>query len=424
MKGGRSPWHHHAGGGAAAVGATGRAGRLAGRQTAAQAAPADQYRGGADGRSGPAAARARSRQARLFAMYGLTEAFRSTYPRSGVDRLSSDRSIGTAIPHAEVLVIADDGGVAADGEEGELVHCGPLVAARLLAAIPPRTAERFRAAPAGSRYGGIAVWSGDRVQARRRRAVVLSSGRRDAMIKSGGQPHIPAGGGRGRRSRPAWSPRRWRWGCRRCAVGPGGPPGRAAQLPRLRQDVAGFAAAGVVRSANCRTSCSRAAIHWREAMPLGANGKLDRTALYAELARGLASLTANAKPLGPDSRRLTPPVDGVLAIAGMPVTELVEQRRRYAAVRLFRGAGRGRKWRGIARGHAGAAGAALRGQGQPVSRHCSTLIAPGWSTVSTSPPRWRAGAALARAGCDGGADQLCRPWQARRANWRRRSPPG
>ena len=30
-------------------------------------------------------------------------------------------------------------------------------------------------------------------------------------------------------------------------------------------------------------------IHWRAAMPVGPNGKLDRAALYAELARGLAA---------------------------------------------------------------------------------------------------------------------------------------
>lgn len=65
--------------------------------------------------------------ARLFPMYGLTEAFRSTFLDPAlVD--SHPTSIGKAIPHAEVLVIGDDGAVTADEEEGELVHCGPLVA--------------------------------------------------------------------------------------------------------------------------------------------------------------------------------------------------------------------------------------------------------------------------------------------------------
>ncbi|MGB3739757.1 MAG: AMP-binding protein, partial [Pontixanthobacter sp.] len=65
--------------------------------------------------------------AMLFAMYGLTEAFRSTY----LDPVLIDAhptSMGRAIPYAEILVIRDDGDLAAAGEEGELVHCGPLVA--------------------------------------------------------------------------------------------------------------------------------------------------------------------------------------------------------------------------------------------------------------------------------------------------------
>ena len=101
-------------------------------------------------------------QARLFAMYGLTEAFRSTF----LDPALIDAhptAMGMAIPHAEILVVSDAGAIAADGEEGELVHCGPLVAAGYWQ-DKARTAERFRPAPAASRYGGMAVWSGDRVR--------------------------------------------------------------------------------------------------------------------------------------------------------------------------------------------------------------------------------------------------------------------
>ena len=60
-------------------------------------------------------------------MYGLTEAFRSTYLDPAlVD--SHPTSMGKAIPFAEILVIGDGGDVTAPDEEGELVHCGPLVA--------------------------------------------------------------------------------------------------------------------------------------------------------------------------------------------------------------------------------------------------------------------------------------------------------
>ncbi|MGO8608847.1 AMP-binding protein, partial [Rhizobium johnstonii] len=62
-----------------------------------------------------------------FLMYGLTEAFRSTYLEPAeVDRRPG--SIGKAIPDAEVLVLRPDGTRCDPGEAGELVHRGPLVA--------------------------------------------------------------------------------------------------------------------------------------------------------------------------------------------------------------------------------------------------------------------------------------------------------
>src|SRR5690606_19511957 len=127
-------------------------------------------------------------QAGLFPMYGLTEAFRSTYLDPAlVD--THPTSMGQAIPFAEILVIGEDGGVTAAGEEGELVHCGPLVAQGYWR-DPERTAERFRPAPAASRYGGTAVWSGDRVR-READGLLYFAGRRDEMIKSAGNRISP-----------------------------------------------------------------------------------------------------------------------------------------------------------------------------------------------------------------------------------------
>src|SRR3546814_9680468 len=71
--------------------------------------------------------------------------------------------MGTAIPFAEILVMRPDGSPAADDEPGELVHAGPLVAQGYWR-DPERTAQRFRPAPLSSRYGGVAVWSGDTVR--------------------------------------------------------------------------------------------------------------------------------------------------------------------------------------------------------------------------------------------------------------------
>ena len=100
-------------------------------------------------------------QARLFSMYGLTEAFRSTYLDPALIDTHPE-SIGSAIPFAEVMVVRPDGRLADAGEPGELVHAGPLVAQGYWRDAA-RSAERFRPAPAASVYGKTAVWSGDKI---------------------------------------------------------------------------------------------------------------------------------------------------------------------------------------------------------------------------------------------------------------------
>ncbi|HZV17791.1 MAG TPA: acyl-CoA ligase (AMP-forming), exosortase A system-associated [Sphingobium sp.] len=125
----------------------------------------------------------------VIAMYGLTEAFRSTWlPPALLD--AHPDSIGRAIPDAEVLVVRPDGTLAADGEPGELVHAGPLVAQGYWG-DPQRTAARFRPAPAASVYGGTAVWSGDTV-VRDGDGLLRFIGRDDAMIKSAGNRISPS----------------------------------------------------------------------------------------------------------------------------------------------------------------------------------------------------------------------------------------
>jgi acyl-CoA ligase (AMP-forming) (exosortase A-associated) len=127
-------------------------------------------------------------QADLYPMYGLTEAFRSTYlPPALVD--SHPDSMGRAIPFAEILVVRPDGGITDDDEPGELVHCGPLVAQGYWRDLV-RTAERFKPAPATSVYGGMAVWSGDTVR-RDAQGLLYFVGRDDAMIKSAGNRISP-----------------------------------------------------------------------------------------------------------------------------------------------------------------------------------------------------------------------------------------
>ncbi len=122
----------------------------------------------------------------LFLMYGLTEAFRSTYlPPSELDRRPD--SIGKAIPNAEILVVRPDGTPCAPGEPGELVHRGALVGLGYWN-DPEKTAERYRPAPlqpAGVTRPEIAVWSGDTVRTDED-GFLYFIGRKDDMIKTSG----------------------------------------------------------------------------------------------------------------------------------------------------------------------------------------------------------------------------------------------
>jgi acyl-CoA synthetase (AMP-forming)/AMP-acid ligase II len=129
--------------------------------------------------------------AKPFLMYGLTEAFRSTY----LDPAEAGRrpgSIGKAIPNAEVLVLRPDGSPCHPGEHGELVHRGALVALGYWN-DPGRTAERFRPVPGpdGLVRPEIAVWSGDTVY-RDEDGFLYFVGRTDEMIKTSGYRVSPA----------------------------------------------------------------------------------------------------------------------------------------------------------------------------------------------------------------------------------------
>ncbi len=133
-----------------------------------------------------AALRAVLPSASLFLMYGLTEAFRSTYlPPSELERRPD--SMGRAIPNAEVLVVRPDGSRCEPGEAGELVHRGALVAMGYWN-DPVKTAERFRPAPGQNPalvLPEIAVWSGDTVRIDDE-GYLYFIGRGDDMIKVSG----------------------------------------------------------------------------------------------------------------------------------------------------------------------------------------------------------------------------------------------
>jgi acyl-CoA ligase (AMP-forming) (exosortase A-associated) len=136
------------------------------------------------------ALRQRLPKSKPFLMYGLTEAFRSTYlPPSEVDQRPD--SIGKAIPNAEILVLREDGSPCAPNEPGELVHRGALVGMGYWN-DPEKTAERYKPLPAHApgREAGlvlpeIAVFSGDTVRMDEE-GFLYFIGRRDEMMKTSG----------------------------------------------------------------------------------------------------------------------------------------------------------------------------------------------------------------------------------------------
>jgi acyl-CoA ligase (AMP-forming) (exosortase A-associated) len=123
---------------------------------------------------------------RIFLMYGLTEAFRSTYlPPEELD--CRPTSMGKAIPDTEILVINERGKLCKPGEIGELVHRGPTVSMgywgnaeatnkvlRPNPLLPPELGDAERV-----------CYSGDLVRTDEE-GFLYYVGRRDAMIKSSG----------------------------------------------------------------------------------------------------------------------------------------------------------------------------------------------------------------------------------------------
>ena len=210
--------------------------------------------------------------AEIYAMYGLTEAFRSTYLDPALVDAHPD-AIGRAIPFAEVMAVRPDGSRAGPGEPGELVHAGPLVAQGYWR-DPERTAQRFRPAPEWSDHGGVAVWSGDTV-VEGADGLFRFVGRDDEMIKSAGNRISPTeveeavlAGGEAREA-VALGVADERLGQAIVVVLAGDTAREAALRARLRAELPSFMQPG--------------RYVWRDELPRNANGKLDRAALRQEI---------------------------------------------------------------------------------------------------------------------------------------------
>ncbi len=123
---------------------------------------------------------------RLFLMYGLTEAFRSSYlpPKELTTRPTS---MGRPIPHVALAVVRPDGTACAPDEPGELVHAGPLVAQGYWN-NPTATERHFRPPPAAMPQRNASekvLWSGDTVTMDAD-GYLYFVGREDDMIKTSG----------------------------------------------------------------------------------------------------------------------------------------------------------------------------------------------------------------------------------------------
>ncbi|OYY69741.1 AMP-binding protein [Sphingomonas sp. 28-63-12] len=220
------------------------------------------------------ALRERFPAADLYPMYGITEAFRSTY----LDPALVDdhpESMGRAIPFAEVMAVRADGHRAAPGEPGELVHAGPLVSMGYWR-DEARMAERFRPAPDYFTMQGTAVFSGDQV-IEGKDGLFRFVGREDEMIKSAGNRISPTEieevvlAGAEVAEAVAIGVADDRLGQVIHVVARANGPAAIAEQAlraRLRRDLPNF--------------MQPAHYHWRDALPRNANGKLDRALLKRE----------------------------------------------------------------------------------------------------------------------------------------------
>jgi len=127
----------------------------------------------------------------IYLMYGLTEAFRSTYlDPSLIDKYPT--SIGKAVPGEEVMILDEDDQPVKPGQIGELVHRGVLVSQGYWN-DPELTAQRFRRNPLQHKDIPIpetVVYSGDYVKSDED-GFLYFIGRKDEMIKCAGNRISP-----------------------------------------------------------------------------------------------------------------------------------------------------------------------------------------------------------------------------------------
>ena len=122
----------------------------------------------------------------VYLMYGLTEAFRSSY----LDPTMIDQkpgSIGKSIPEVELFVLNEKGALCDVDVPGELVHSGALVTMGYWNDLEA-TEKKFRPLPpelANSTHSKVGVWTGDIVR-RDKDGFLYFQDRKDNMLKCSG----------------------------------------------------------------------------------------------------------------------------------------------------------------------------------------------------------------------------------------------
>ncbi|MEO5958219.1 MAG: AMP-binding protein [Opitutaceae bacterium] len=222
-------------------------------------------------------------RAEIFATYGLTEAFRTTVvPPASFSRKTG--SLGRPALGASIAVVRDEGGVAGLDEVGELVHHGACVTHGYWRR-PVETAAAFavRAAHTALFAAGERVhYSGDMVR-RDAEGFLWFVGRRDTLIKTGGHrvsaeeiEHALLG--------VAGTTHAVVFGVPDEALG------QALVAVLELADASEAAQAAVQRRARDVLASHQLPRHWQNwagAMPLTANGKIDRPAVITRAKKSI-----------------------------------------------------------------------------------------------------------------------------------------
>jgi acyl-CoA synthetase (AMP-forming)/AMP-acid ligase II len=249
-----------------------------------------------------------------YLMYGLTEAFRSTYlDPAEVDGGPTRSARPSRTPRSWWCA---DGRPCEPGEPGELVHRGALVALGYWN-DPERTAERFRPLPAATGAAARSWRSGRATREPRREGFLYFVGRRDDMIKTSGYRVSPT----------EIEEVVYDTGLVRDAVALGRPDDRLGQRIVLVVTPAdGRELDPGRRWRPARRNCPLTWCPTRRAtapeLPRSPNGKFDRHACCAELQH-------DRRERGPPCTRIAAfdPARRRLTVGGVPLDRLAERRR-------------------------------------------------------------------------------------------------